>query len=199
MIEVKDVSIHRDGVAVIEHISFTAHPGNITAIIGPNGVGKSSLSAALSGDIPIASGSISIGGAPLENLSITEAAQLRAVVPQSQRFALAYTVREILEMAGTHDDVQIALEVLEIDNLANRFVSTLSGGEQQRVSIACALSQSTPILIADEPLASQDAHSVEVIKDVFRELAQLGSTIIFVAHIPRLQLEWVDQIIEIGN
>jgi iron complex transport system ATP-binding protein len=111
---------------------------------------------------------------------------------QNQSFVLGFTVREIVEMGGNSSEV---LEALELIELADRLVTTLSGGEAQRVAIAQAIAQSTPVLLLDEPLASQDIHSRRKIIELLQQRAESGTTVVVVAHSSETELTWADKVI----
>lgn len=198
MIEVKNVSIVRDAKTVLNDFSFVAKSGEITALIGANGSGKSSLISAISGDLEINSGVITLGNQLLEGLSIREQSQLRSVVLQKQIFNLAFSVQEIIEMsAPTPTDVEEVLSQLHLHEIKHLPVTTLSVGQLQRVAIAAALVRKSSIFIADEPFASQDQESTQRIISILKKRALQGDCILVVVHASIADLQWVDKIIEI--
>jgi iron complex transport system ATP-binding protein len=202
MMRALSLTIFRAEREIIRDFSADIARGKILAILGPNGVGKSTLINALAGDIPFSQGSISINGAALETFSIRELAELRAVSAQHQRFPLAYTVSELLLMAcsisGDEASAARAVRALDIAHLLLRKVTSLSGGEQQRVAIAMALSQDTPYLFLDEPFAAQDLESKQRIAAHLQELALTGRAIVLVAHMDEAELDWCDQVMRIS-
>jgi iron complex transport system ATP-binding protein len=112
---------------------------------------------------------------------------------QNQSFTLGFTVRQIIEMAGEADLVMQQLALVEI---ADRVVTTLSGGEAQRVAIAQAIAQNTPVLLLDEPLAAQDVSSRRRIIELLQSLAEKGVTVVVVAHSDESDLAWADKVIK---
>ena len=96
-------------------------------------------------------------------------------------------------MAGPSEDV---MQALELTSLAGRQVTTLSGGEAQRVSIATAIAQKTPVLLLDEPLAAQDIGSRKRIVQLLQKLAESGVTVVVVAHSDEADLSWADKVIK---
>ncbi|CAN2188036.1 FepC ABC-type cobalamin/Fe3+-siderophores transport systems, ATPase components [Candidatus Nanopelagicaceae bacterium] len=200
MISIKSISVARDANPVIQGFNAEFKAGTVTAIIGPNGCGKSTLLLAMAGDLPIASGEILINGSDLSKFAALELAKIRSVVLQQPIFNLAFTVREVLEMArlagSTLASENQALHDLDISDLAERKVTELSGGEKQRVAIALALSIDTPILLLDEPFAAQDVESTERVIKLLQKAAKSGKSVIFVAHLPESELSWCDQIIK---
>ena len=200
MISIKSISVARDANSVIKGFSAEFKAGTVTAIIGPNGCGKSTLLLAMAGDLPIASGEILINGSDLSKFAALELAKIRSVVLQQPIYNLAFTVREVMQMArlagSTLPSENQALSDLEISDLAERKVTELSGGEKQRVAIALALSIDAPILLLDEPFAAQDVESTERVIKLLQKTAKSGKTVILVAHLPESDLSWCDQIIK---
>ena len=193
MITLDEITIVREGREIIYDYSEQIPAGSITAIVGPNGCGKSTLLAAIAGDIAPNKGTITIDD---EHPILTPPAQLariRAVAIQNQTYSLGFTVRQIIEMAGPSDEV---MKSLELTALANRLVTTLSGGESQRVSIATAIAQNTPVLLLDEPLSAQDVGSRKRIIELLQKLAESGITVVVVAHSDEAELTWADKVIK---
>jgi len=200
MIEISQVTVIRDELEIISNFSATFPAGTISAIIGPNGTGKSTLLLALAGDLPIQNGEIKIHGSKVNEYSILELAKLRSVVLQQPIFSLAFTVSEIMAMARTAGSTTVsenqALRDLAISELAGRKVTELSGGEKQRVALALALCVDAQVLLLDEPFAAQDSASKERIIELLKSVAKAGKTVILVAHLPKQDLVWCDQIID---
>ena len=200
MISINSISVSRGADPVIKGFSAEFKTGTITAIIGPNGCGKSTLLAAIAGDLPLTSGLIKINEKDLENYSISELAKLRSVVLQQPLFNLAFTVQEVLAMArsagSTLASENAAIAQLAINDLVDRKVTQLSGGEKQRVAIALAIAVGAQVLLLDEPLAAQDVESTKRIIELLKSEAKAGKTIVLVAHVPESELSWCDQIIK---
>lgn len=200
MIEIKNITVELGAKAVITGFSATFAPGTISAIIGENGVGKSTLIAALAGDLPIVKGAILLSEKEVSDYSLTELAKLRSVVMQNSTYQLPFTVSEILALNPNAEINQslysAVVEGLEIVQLLPRKVTTLSGGEKQRVAIAFALLSDTKILLLDEPLSAQAEVSKVRIINILKDLAAAGKTIILVAHLPKSELTWCAQVID---
>lgn len=192
MITIDQLTIKRDGNAILTNFSAQIPAGSITVIVGSNGSGKSTLLAAIAGDLAPDSGTIRIDETYPALASATELASLRSMAIQNQVFNLGFTVRQIIELAGPAESVMQALELSEI---ADRLVTTLSGGEAQRVAIAQAIAQDVPVLLLDEPLSAQDLPSRQRIITLLQNLAESGRTIVVVAHSSESELAWADQII----
>jgi ABC-type cobalamin/Fe3+-siderophores transport system ATPase subunit len=99
----------------------------------------------------------------------------------------------MIEMAGDSTHV---IEALGLAEIADRLVTTLSGGEAQRVAIAQAIAQKTPVLLLDEPLAAQDIYSRRKIISLLQNLAEMGTTVVVVAHSTETELTWADKVIK---
>lgn len=167
---------------VLRSVNLVIEGPGITLILGPNGSGKTTLLRSLIGVAKVLRGSILFDNRRVDRLSFAERAKIFSYVPQRDPLCEL----EVLEYValgciprGTYgsrkciEEVQRSLERLGIEYLANRRVSTLSGGEARLVSIARALTQSTPILLLDEPFESLDpsnrAKLCKVLKDLARE------------------------------
>ena len=193
MITIDEITIVIDGREIIYDYSEQIPAGSITVIVGPNGCGKSTLLAAIAGDIAPDKGTITIDEHHPILTSANTLADIRSMVVQNQSFTLGFTVRQVIEMAGASADVMKALELTDI---ADRLVTTLSGGEAQRVAIAQAIAQNAPVLLLDEPLAAQDIHSRRRIIELLKDLAEQGKTIVVVAHTNETELSWADKVIK---
>ncbi len=193
MITIDEITIVRDGREIIYDYSEQIPAGSITVIIGPNGCGKSTLLAAIAGDIAPDKGTITIDEVhPILTPASTLAA-IRAMAVQNQSFTLGFTVQQIVEMGGESRQI---LHDLGLTEIADRLVITLSGGEAQRVAIAQAIAQKTPVLLLDEPLAAQDVSSRKKIIEVLQRLAERGTTVVVVAHSTETELTWADKVIK---
>jgi ABC-type cobalamin/Fe3+-siderophores transport system ATPase subunit len=193
MITINEITIVRDGREIIYDYSEQIPAGSITAIVGPNGCGKSTLLAAIAGEIAPSEGTITIDEVHPILTSPLQLARIRAVAIQNQKYTLGFTVKQVIEMAGPSEAV---MQALDLTTLANRQVTTLSGGEAQRVSIATAIAQNTPVLLLDEPLAAQDVGSRTRIIELLQKLADDGVSVVVVAHSNESELTWADKVIK---
>jgi len=193
MITINEITIIRDGREIIYDYSEQIPAGSITVIIGPNGSGKSTLLAAIAGDIVPSKGTITLDELHPPLTSAKELARLRAMAVQNQFFTLGFSVRQIIEMAGPAEEV---MKQLHLTPIANRHVTTLSGGEAQRVAIAQAIAAQTPILLLDEPFAAQDVDSRKRIISILKSMAEKGTTVVVVVHASESDLDWADKVIK---
>ncbi len=149
---------------VLHEISFDVQAGEILALIGPNGAGKTTLIRAVSGTLPIEAGQVQVSGRNVTQLKAAERARNLAVVPQARQLGGAYSVEQAVMMGRTaymgwlgresREDREVvawALAQAQLTDYAQREIAELSGGEQQRVLLARALAQKTPVLLLDEP------------------------------------------------
>ena len=202
LVEITNIKIKLGNRLVVDDFSATLPPGTITAIIGPNGSGKSSLIGAIAGDLPLFAGSIAINGVAIKALSLKEAAAVRSVVLQNRNYWLSYSVREVVAMG--QDPVAISridhiIDQLEMKEFADQRVTTLSGGQAQRVEIARALIRDSEIYLLDEPLSAQDSNSKDRIIQILQDMRAAGKTILIIAHSEARALTWCDQVFDLGS
>ena len=193
MISINKITVTRGNTEIISDYSEQIPSASITVIVGPNGCGKSTLLATIAGDIAPTKGTITMNDIDPTKTQPTQLAKLRSMAIQNQNYTLGFTVKQIIEMAGPSTEI---MESLGLTSLANRLVTTLSGGEAQRVSIATAIAQKTPVLLLDEPLAAQDIEHRTKIIDLLKKLATSGTTVVVVAHSNESELTWADKIIK---
>jgi len=201
MIEIKDLTLSYGEQTVLQNFSAQVSGGTITAIIGGNGAGKSSLVSAIAGAIKPNTGSITIDGKDIGALSAQELASLRSVAQQSHSYWMAYSVAQILRL-GHENIAQIRFDEVaaefNLTEILQQSITTLSGGQLQRVEIARAFMRDVSIVLLDEPFASQDLTSQEKLTALFQEERRKGRTILLVAHREKSNLAWCDQIIDLG-
>jgi iron complex transport system ATP-binding protein len=199
MIELKGLTVARGKRIVVDNFSATIAPASITAITGPNGCGKSTLAQAIAGDLKYQSGQITIAGRELQTITLEEQAELRSVVEQNRNYWLSFTAREVIAMGQSKANLarmEGVIQRLQIAEYADQSVTTLSGGQAQRIDLARALIRDTPIYIFDEPLSAQDSQSKVRVIEEFKAMRSAGKTLIVIAHSDRESLSWCDQIID---
>ncbi len=184
MLKIQNLSVFYGQRQILYETNLDVQLGEVVALIGPNGAGKSTLIRAVSGVVPIRSGRVCTNGDDFSALDPMKRAKYMAVVPQAVSLPPAYTVWETVLLGRTpylgflgqpsQTDKELARRALErvsAGGLAERRVGELSGGEAQRVLLARALCQSTPILLLDEPTAHLDLQYQTSLLKLVYELA----------------------------
>ena len=196
MIEVNKLSVQIQEKTLLSGIDFHVHTGSYWVVVGPNGSGKSTLLKTLMGILPIHSGNVCLNRRDINEYAQRQRAQLISYVPQNTGGALPFSVEEFLKMSRysyhsplsewTSQDQQAieeALTITETQSFRTRFMKTLSGGECQRVMIAAALSQQTPLILLDEPTSYLDPHHQVEIHQLINQLNKNHQmTVIEVSH-----------------
>ena len=211
-IHIKDLSIGYPGKGEVKvvagHINAGINSGELTCLLGANGIGKSTLLRTLSAFQPKLSGEIFIQGKEIEQYKDKELSMAISVVLTEKCEVRNMTVTELVGLGRTpytgfwgtldEDDKQIverSISLVKIEKLADRMVHTLSDGERQKVMIAKALAQETPIIFLDEPTAFLDFPSkVEMMQLLHRLSRQTNKTIFLSTHDLELALQIADKI-----
>ncbi len=202
------ISVSLGRAAILNDVTFAAHPGQVSAIVGPNGSGKTTLLRAMTGDLAH-TGSVTLNGRDLSRLRPWEAAELRAVLPQASALAFPFTALEVVQIglhrgsAGADDDIAMqALSRVGLAHHAGRYFQQLSGGEQQRVQLARVLAQVwQPVrdgeprwLFLDEPVSALDiAHQIQVMR-IARDFTGAGGGVVAVMHDLNLTAIFADSV-----
>lgn len=211
-IEVISLSAGYRDRSVLNDMSFCARNGALMSVLGPNGVGKSTLFKCMLGLIRDYHGEILIDGNAAHSLTQREIAKRIAYIPQNHRDAFSYTVLEMVLMGAAHkvsmfgqpkkaDEAEAlcALERVGAEALAHRNFNMLSGGEMQLVLIARALMQKSRTLIMDEPTASLDYGNQLRMLELASSLAREGFCIIISTHDPITAMNYSDDVLALTN
>lgn len=212
MIEARQLAVSIQRKRIVADVDFEVRPGELAAIVGPNGSGKTTFMKALSGDLPYG-GSVTINGRALATLKPWEVATMRAVLPQATALSFPFTVREIVKLGllGGRSGVlpgederlpDRALSRVDLDGFGGRFYQELSGGEQQRVQLARVLCQVwAPVLegrprylFLDEPVSSLDIKHQLIIMNIARDFARRGGGVVAILHDLNLTAMYADKV-----
>lgn len=208
MLDIQSVTVVYGSNLALQGVSLQVHPGEVVALIGPNGAGKSSLIRSVSGVVPLAAGRVLSQDQDVAALSNRERARLLAVVAQARQLGGAFTVEQTVMLGRTTymswlgrpssldwQKVHQALEQTGLRGLENRRNAELSGGEQQRVMLARALAQSTPILLLDEPTNHLDLKHQANFLSLVRDLShQQGLAVLMAMHDLNLVSLYADRV-----
>ena len=193
----KGLTVGYGGVPILKDVSFELGAGEALCLLGPNGVGKTTLFKSMLGFLKPIAGHVEIDGQPIDGWSNRRLAQTVGYVPQSHTPPFAFPVIDVVTMgrmshisamgSPSQSDVDLAqscLEHLGIGYLSEKLYTQVSGGERQMVLIARALAQEPQLLIMDEPTASLDyGNQVKVLKQIF-QLTEEGLGVIMTPHFP---------------
>lgn len=184
----------RNRIAIQKNITATLEPGQFTCMLGPNGAGKSTLLRTLAGFIPSLDGSIIINGRHMSSYSQSQLARLVSVVLTGRLSVSSMTVEQLVALGRSpytgfwgrladadRKSVETALELTGTVPLRERLADTLSDGEMQKVMVAKALAQETPVILLDEPTAFLDFPSKAEIMRLLRNLAHVKNKTIFLS------------------
>lgn len=212
-ITTENLAVAYDGNLVVDELELRIPRGKITAIIGPNGCGKSTVLKAVGRILKPRNGMVYLNGADIRSLSSREIAQKMAILPQSPQAPAGLTVGELVAYGRfphqrgfgklKPEDKEIiawALAVTKLTELETTAVDNLSGGQKQRVWIAMALAQQTDLILLDEPTAYLDlAYQLEVLELLFRLNREQNCTIVMVLHDLNLAARFADYMVAIRS
>jgi len=199
---------YRAGRPVLDRLSLNFAPGSLTAVLGPNAAGKSTLLRLLLGTLVPNAGRVTLGGAPVRQMPGAARAGRIAYIPQAPSLAEDMSVRNVVELgrlrrSASESSIQRAMQRAELESLAGASFAELSAGQQQRVSLARVLAQldaPTPapnetVILADEPLSAMDPkHAVRCLACLGEE-ARAGRTVLVVLHDLSLAARMCDRVL----
>lgn len=208
IIKAQNICVSINDKEIVHNLSLEIPEGKVTAIIGPNGCGKSTTLKALSRILPY-KGNVTFKGKEMSSISQREFAKYLAILTQSPQAPSDLTVNDLVEMGrfphrsflgrGGKDDqehVKWALAQTGVTGMRNRLLNTLSGGERQRAWIAMALAQRPEVLLLDEPTTYLDiCHQLEIMQLIIRLNQELGLTVVMVVHDLNHAIMYADHVV----
>ena len=194
MIDIQNVSKRYGDSVVVDGVTLALPAGGVTAIIGPNGAGKSTLLSMISRLLPLSEGRVLVEGLDVARADSRELARRLAILRQDNHLPLRLTVRDLVAFGRyphsggrltlqDKEHVDRAIDYLELEPLADRYLDEMSGGQRQRAFVAMVLCQDTRYVLLDEPLNSLDMkHAVAMMGTLRRAADELGKTVVLVLH-----------------
>jgi iron complex transport system ATP-binding protein len=191
----------------LDDISFDVQPGEVLSIVGPNGSGKSTIIKCIAQVLNPTGGQILADGRDLSKIELNEVAKLIGYVPQNFHYLFYSTVMETVLLGrkphvkwriSQHDldIVQQALSDMNINEMADKFMDELSGGEKQKVYIARTLAQQPQLYLLDEPTSNLDLkHQIEVLEITKRLTKEQGASMVVALHDLNLAMKYSDRIV----
>lgn len=194
MLTVENLGVTKGSRAILRDVSFALRPGKVTVLLGKNGAGKTTLFRCVNG-LQRYSGRTLLEGIPVENFSASEKAKKIGVLPQFLPGS-GFTVRTLVSLgrnpytgsagrlsAADREAVENAMELVHVQDFADRTVESLSGGEKQRAYLAMLLAQDTPLMLLDEPASSLDTDARRQLLELLRTLAdRQNKTLLVILH-----------------
>ena len=210
-VTVTALTVSLGGREIVRQADFSLEAGKLTVLVGPNGAGKTTILRALAGLTP-STGAIDFDGAPISRLSRRERARRIAYLPQGHVFHWPLPVADVVALgrmphgAGAGDlgeadrsAVAEAMRVCELEEFADRPVTTLSGGERSRVALARVLAVEAELILADEPVASLDPRYQLTVLALLADLARKGRTVLAVMHDLALAGRYADRVVALDS
>jgi iron complex transport system ATP-binding protein len=211
-VDVSGLAVRLSDVRVLDGVDFSVEAGRFVGVVGPNGAGKTTLLRTVDGSLAPDRGRVAVCGHDVHRLGSRAQSRLVATVPQETTVPFEFAVREVVAMGRTphvsrfggetaadRTAVERAMDRTEVGEFADRPVSAVSGGERQRVLLARALAQDTPVVLLDEPTASLDInHQVQTL-ELVRDLVAAGRTVLAAIHDLNLAAHYCDELLLVGD
>jgi len=213
VIEARALELRTAKRVLLGDMSFQVNAGEFVAVMGPNGIGKTTLLRSLAGLRNVAAGTIRINGADVTALDAAERARRIAYMPSEDLLTEAMRVKDVVAMGrfahhrwwqwnSTPEDdraMHAALDAVHLSEYRDRWFATLSSGERQRVWLAVALAQEAPVLLLDEPTSHLDVRVAQAILQLLREAVVAGKTVVCALHDLNEAAEFADRVMLLGD
>lgn len=211
MIHLADVTKEYHGTRVLGPVDLEIPAGGITALVGANGAGKSTMLTIVGRLLDATGGTTTVAGKDVATTPTRDLATVLSVLRQENHFVTRLTVRQLVEYgrfphcrgrltADDHAQVDTALDLLNLTDLAARYLDELSGGQRQRAYVAMVLAQDTRYVLLDEPLNNLDMrHAVAMMRQLRHACDVLGSTIVMVLHDINFASAYADHIVALRD
>ncbi len=192
--EIKGLTKYYAGKKVVDNVSFTLPKAKFTSLIGPNGAGKSTVLNMITRLIERDDGEVLIDGIDIRKWNSKELAKKMAILSQTNNFAMKITIRELVAFGRfphsggrltkeDHDKIEAAISYMELEEIADKFIDEISGGQRQRACIAMVIAQDTEYVFLDEPTNNLDIYHSSNMMQLLRRLCDdFGKTIVLVLH-----------------
>ncbi|MEL4356550.1 MULTISPECIES: iron ABC transporter ATP-binding protein [unclassified Luteococcus] len=196
---------------VVDDVTIEIPAGGVTALVGPNGAGKSTLLAMISRLLTPAYGRVLVDGLDVATTPSDQLARTLAILRQDNHLAVRLTVRDLVAFGRyphskgrlTEEDreqIEAAMDYLDLAPFAGRFLDELSGGQRQRAFVAMVLAQDTDHILLDEPLNNLDmSHGVRMMRQLRRAADELGKSIVVVLHDLNAASVYADHIVVMAD
>lgn len=212
LLELRGATIAVDGRPLVRDVSLSVERGEVVAILGANGVGKSSLLKTIAGDLPALAGEVRLRGRTPDALAARARARLLAVLPESEPLPYDFPAEAVValgryphqgllgrESEADRRAIGRAVGVTAVEPLLARNVNELSAGERQRVLLARALAQEPELILLDEPTAHLDPGRQVRVMTTLRSLAAAKEiAVVAVLHDPNLAARFADRVLLLG-
>lgn len=207
MIHIDSVSKSYGRSVVVDGVTLDLKPSGVTAIVGANGAGKSTLLSMVARLLPLDAGAVTVGDLDVANADSRELARKLAILRQSNEVQSRLTVHDLVAFGRyphsggrlSQEDRRVidqSISWMGLEDLRDRFLDEMSGGQRQRAFVAMVLAQDTQYLLLDEPLNNLDVtHAHSMLQTLRRAADELGKTVVIVVHDINYAACWADHIV----